>query len=102
MFHFFSQQTETNRNERVTFVGEYSDGLLKIAAARCSKKDQFARKKGVKIAEGRLSKNRLIFKQEMPDCSPKQFVDISKTLVGNILQTKVVLMAVTNPITPVE
>lgn len=38
----------------VTVVGEYQDGQLSVATARCSKKDSFNRKKGRKIAEGRL------------------------------------------------
>ena len=88
MYHFFSRQNSKHRNERVTLVGEFSNETLKIAAARCSKKDQFARKKGVKIAEGRLAKNRLVFSETMQDCSPKKFIEISNSLVGHVLETK--------------
>ena len=94
MFTFYSKNSENQKsNERVTFVGTFSEGILKIAAARCSKKDQFARKKGFLIAQGRLNKNRLLFSQEMPVCSATDFVNIAKTLVENVIKTKVVLIA---------
>ena len=94
MFTFYSrQQDNTPRNERVTFVGEFTDGMLKIAAARCSKRDQFARKKGFTIAQGRLTKNKLIHTQEMPVCTATDFVNIAKTLAGDIVRTKIVLLA---------
>lgn len=101
MYHFFSKN-ETRKNERVTFVGNFTDGVLKIAVARCSKKDQFIRRKGVQIAEGRLSKNKLVFSQEMPNCTGAEFVEISKSLVGEIVRTKVVLMANKPAIIPVN
>lgn len=92
MYVFHSKQTTPNRNERVTFVGEFENGLLKIASARCSKRDQFNRKKGRKIAEGRLLKDKIVFKQEMVECSPTNFLDITRTLSSEIIRTKQVFL----------
>lgn len=93
MFTFYSKpNSEHNRNERVTFVGNFSDGILKIAAARCSKKDQFARKKGFQIAQGRLMKDKLIFSQEVSSCDASQFVQIAKELSEGVIKSKVVLL----------
>ena len=100
MFTFYSKQSTNNRNERATFVGDFAEGMLKISVARCSKKDQFARKKGFKIAEGRFLKNKFVFVQEMPVCTAKEFVEIAKSLTGEIIKTKVVLMAAKPVIQP--
>ena len=93
MYTFYSKQSTKNRNERATFVGDFSEGILKISVARCSKKDQFARHKGRQIAEGRFYKNKFVFTKEMPSCTSKEFVDIAKSLTGEIIHSKVVLMA---------
>lgn len=46
---------------RVTVVGEQREnGEFVFAAARCSNKDNFSRKRGRKIAEGRLAKGHII------------------------------------------
>ena len=92
MYVFHSKTTTPNRNERVTFVGEFENGLLKIASSRCSKKDQFNRKKGRTIAEGRLLKNKLIFQKEMTDCSGANFLDITRELSSEIIRTKQVFL----------
>lgn len=53
MYRFYSNP---NGNGRVTVVGEQNGNIVTLAAARCSKKDQFVKKKGRAIAEGRLAK----------------------------------------------
>lgn len=55
MYRFYSSPHDTNR---VSVVGQYAGGVLKMAAARCSSKDHFVRKIGRAIAEGRLRKDR--------------------------------------------
>lgn len=44
------------REARYTIAGVVTEtGTMKLAAARCSEKDQFSRKKGRMIAQGRLA-----------------------------------------------
>lgn len=70
MFHYYSKPSAN----RVSFAGEYQDGVLRIAAARTSKKDVFVRKKGRAIAEGRLKKGRTIYEEPISDFEVKEFV----------------------------
>ena len=78
MCRFYSRPQETK--VRVSIVGEYSEGVLKIAVARCSNKDNFHKKKGRMIAEGRLAKNKLFDIIKMQDCSIRKFVEIAKKI----------------------
>lgn len=55
MYRYYSSPNDTNR---VSVVGQYAGGVLKMAAARCSSRDHFVRKIGRKIAEGRLLKDK--------------------------------------------
>jgi len=57
MYRFYS---EPNQPVRVTVVGLFVDGWLYTAVSRCSNKDNFIRKKGRMIAEGRLVKGKYI------------------------------------------
>ena len=93
IFRFYSKN-ENNRNERITLVGEHVEGVLKIAAARCSKRDQFQRSKGAKIALGRLAKNKLAYAIPMVTCTGTDFVSVAQTLIEPILQSKQILMVV--------
>lgn len=43
---------------RVTVVAKYENGQFKYATARCGRRDQFRRKKGIMIATGRLNKGK--------------------------------------------
>lgn len=65
IYHHNSQ----NPNDRFTFVGEVDDDSIKISAAKCKDKDNFCKRLGRTIAEGRLSKN---------------LVDFQDTIDGNI------------------
>lgn len=56
IYRFHSKTTDKCR---VTVVGAYNNGYLNLAVARCSKKDQFNKKLGNIIAEGRLLKGKL-------------------------------------------
>ena len=55
------------KQARVTLVIKYVDGIVSIAASRCSAKDNFSRKKGRQIAEGRLVKGKLVDSFEKKD-----------------------------------
>lgn len=81
MYHYY---TNPEDNNRVSFAGEHQNGVLNIAASRCSNRDQFQRKKGRAIAEGRLAKGKIYHSIEMSSCSPKEFVDICKLLEDTI------------------
>ena len=48
-----------SNDSRVTVVGQFDKGILKIGVARCSKKDNFSRKHGRLIAFGRIAKGKL-------------------------------------------
>ena len=84
-FRFYS-----NNIPRSVIVAQYSEGMLKIAVSRCSKKDNFIRKKGRAIAEGRLQKGKIYAKVNMPECTTKEFVEIAKN-ISNQLATDFVV-----------
>ena len=92
MYTFHSKPINTNRNERVTFVGDFQNGILNIAAARCSKKDQFSRKKGTQIATGRLNKHRLVYSTPLKECSNNDFLNVVRDLTPTIIKSKIILL----------
>lgn len=57
MLRFYSKPIN---GSRVTVVGEYSEGVLNLAVACCSSNDNFMKKKGRLIAEGRFNKGLFI------------------------------------------
>lgn len=87
MFRFYSNPTCKNR---VTVVGTHSEGVLKIAVARCSKKDSFIKKKGRMIAEGRLAANKLHSLHQLDTCEVVDFVNIAKTISDEVTNNKIV------------
>lgn len=75
---------------RVTVVGEHQQGVLKIAVARCSNKDQFCRRTGRSIASTRLKSSGnsgLHSTYSMSDCSVSEFVNIAKQVAVEVSQT---------------
>jgi hypothetical protein len=78
-------------HNRVTVVGEHKDGLLKIAVARCGKKDVFIKKRGRIIAENRLTKDLLFNVYPMTECTSKDFVNIATNVAEEVLRTKEVV-----------
>lgn len=96
MFRFYSKSTETK--SRVAVVGVHSDGVLSIAVSRCSSKDNFMKKKGRKIAEGRLAnglkadtkKNTLYAQIPMEACDVKNFLQIAHQTAKTVDESKVV------------
>jgi hypothetical protein len=85
MFRYYSIHTDPIR---VTVVGEHSEGVLKIAVSRCSNKDNFYRKKGRLIAEGRLAKGKVFAYIPMEECNVPKFVDIATKLANEVKRTK--------------
>jgi hypothetical protein len=88
MYRYYSKPINGNR---ITVVGEYQDGILKLATACCSKKDQFMRKKGRSIAEGRLAKNKIMDIISLDYCSGNDFVDFAQALSMKVAATKIVV-----------
>jgi len=74
---------------RVTIAGKYEPEakILKIAAARCSKKDVFNKKIGRKIASGRLEANILAYIDEIDDFSIKKFIKIANMISKTVSLT---------------
>lgn len=97
MFRFYSKLTETS-DSRVAVVGVHSDGVLSLAVSRCSSKDNFEKKRGRLIAEGRLNnglkpnakKNTLYAQIPMDSCDVKGFLKVAQETVETVDKTKVV------------
>ncbi len=81
MYRYYSNPTVPNR---VTVVGNYSNGVLSVSASRCSNKDQFMRKRGRTIAESRLEKGKTILSVEIEDFSIKNFIEIARNVSDKI------------------
>lgn len=95
MYRFYSDVTETSK-VRVAVIGIHSAGMLKVAVSRCSKKDNFIRKKGRLIAENRLNANKIYNEYPMPECKVKDFVKIAKEVAREVEDTKIVYNIRTN------
>lgn len=89
MYRFYSGAENKNR---VSVVGEYSEGVLKVAVARCSNKDHFFRRKGRGIAEGRLQKGKLYITKSLEFCDVKTFVDIAKQIAYEVSISKKIIL----------
>lgn len=96
MFRFYSKPTETK--SRVAVVGVHSDGVLSLAVSRCSSKDNFEKKKGRLIAEGRLNnglkpdakKNTLYAQVPMEQCDVKRFLEVAQQTAKTVDESKIV------------
>jgi hypothetical protein len=86
MFRYYSPH---NTSCRVTVVGEHNDGVLNIAVARCSKKDNFNKKIGRNIAEGRLAKKQIYFKTSIQYCTTSDFLKHAKSIAEEVCSTKI-------------
>jgi hypothetical protein len=73
---------------RVAIVGEFDGKFLKLAAARCSRKDHFNRKIGRNIAEGRLHANKLCRIIMLDSCDVQTFLKYAKPASQQVCQTK--------------
>lgn len=56
----FHSSPDNNLGVRVTVVGDYADGVLNLAVARCSQEDIFVRKTGREKAIERLKKGEFV------------------------------------------
>jgi len=67
---------------RFTVMGKVEEGVLSMAASRCSQKDQFNKEKGRLIAEGRLEKESFVDVNVEKELG-KQFVKEAKEICEN-------------------
>ena len=85
MYRFYSKPTS---GTRVTVVGEHKDGMLNLATAVCSRKDNFVKRKGRAIAEGRFSKGKYTKSIPMNKCDGKEFVKQASVISEEVSVTK--------------
>jgi hypothetical protein len=88
-FRFYSNP---NNTQRVAIVGKHENGILKLAVSLCNKKDNFMKKKGRAIAEGRLNKNKLYKSITMNECSGNRFVEEATNIVNEVISSKRVVI----------
>lgn len=85
MFRFYSSPTNTRR---VAVVGKHENGKLAIAVAVCSPKDNFRRKKGRMIAEGRLNAGKTYLEMQIANCTSEQFIGIASSISNEVIALK--------------
>ena len=85
MFRFYSKADETKN--RVSVVGECTDGTLKIAVSRCSSKDNFVRKKGRELAETRLKTGNVYFQVQANTCDVREFLYLAKSIAKEVSES---------------
>jgi len=91
MFRYYSNPTN---GRRVAVVGEHSKGMLKMAIAICSNKDQFTRIKGRNIAEGRLLKGKYYESIKVKNCDIRFFLDNATRIAIEAATSKIILKPV--------
>lgn len=102
MFGFYSDlpkdEKDKNLRVRVTVVGEHTEGMLKVAVSRCSRKDNFVKKNGRGRAEKRLKIGKLYKEIPMQECKCKDFINIAAEIAEEVRVSKVIF----NPRTVLE
>lgn len=89
---WFLTQREKDPLPRITVVGEHKDGVLKLAASRCSTKDRFVRKVGRELAENRLKEGKHVLEVKTQRCDSEIFHNYANTLMENIWVSKTVVV----------
>ncbi len=74
---------------RITVVGEYHDGLLKFAVARCSLKDRFVRKTGRLIAMERIVNGDVFLVLKTRNPNSEIFHEYANVITNHIWNTNV-------------
>lgn len=87
MFKFYSKDSDKNR---VTIVGQIDNGLLFLAASRCSDTDKFIKAKGEGLAKKRLFSKQLlgIYPITNPENAAKEFVTIARKEAAQLAKDK--------------
>jgi len=74
----------SEKEPRVTVVGELNNNTLRMAVARCSLNDRFERKIGREIAKYRLLRGDYVLEYNGSGITNETFYDLAKTLVPHI------------------
>lgn len=92
IFRFYSKPRASKGNVIISVVATQNAGndILNIAVARCSKKDQFVKKKGRELAEKRLNANELYCKYRVKDCKGKEFMQIAEKVAKEVTNSIIV------------
>jgi hypothetical protein len=88
MFRFYSRPPLTK--SRVSVVADIREDLYHIAVSRCSAKDQFLKKKGRAIAEGRLAKGKVYATHPVKTGKTGEFIAIAKQVAMEVDESKIV------------
>ncbi len=89
MFRYYQRSNEDSPNTiNVSIAAEHKEGVLKIAVARCSNKDNFIKKKGRLIAENRLAKDLTYKEVPLDNCEIKDFIDLAMKVAKEVEETK--------------
>jgi hypothetical protein len=81
--HYFTH-SRVNPLPRVTVVGEHKDGVLKLAAAKCSLDDRFVRKVGREMAEKRLKEGKHVLEVKVQKCNSEMFHNYANVVIEDI------------------
>ncbi len=73
------QKTKGLKQNRVTVVGDYQDGVLKIAVSRCSDKDTFTKIRGRGLATGRLLRGKIYKSFTLKEINTEKFIEIASS-----------------------
>lgn len=90
IYRFYSNPAQGNR---VSVVGCLEKDTLKIAVARTGKNENFCRRKGRAIAEGRLLKDKTYTTIPMvkDKLTSEEFIEIAQKVAEEVIKTKKVI-----------
>lgn len=83
--YVFHSDKDHSSKVRVTVVGEFIDGKLKLSASRCSDKDAFVKKIGRENAIKRLMNGELIAEIETKTVSKNMFIKASEAVAHAVI-----------------
>jgi hypothetical protein len=92
MYRFYSRPMGSgHRSPRVVVIGMFDSGILKIAVSRCSHKDNFIKKTGRVIAEGRLAKGKIHSSYSVDKITSEYFIKLASDIAFEVATTKIVV-----------
>lgn len=78
MYYYHSKPEEgTNR---ITVAGQWNNGILDLAIAKCSKRDQFKKEMGRTISQSRLFKGKIYKSVLVDQFTGKVFVEAARAV----------------------
>ena len=81
LLYFYKNNNKTGRRQTIAGIVNEAEHTLSVGVAECSKKDQFVKAKGRKIATGRANSTHSVVLSLESDKKPvEQFITFVKTL----------------------